>query len=641
MAEIELSPPPDETAVSDSHTREYLLNIVTFLGQRLGFAIFVLLCIIFISYFGIAMAGGADFATAVADALGDTVAYVGRFLSGDLGLTTAGSNTLNPLPVSQVLRERLVISLGLLGIALLFSSVVGLTLGIRAARHRSESSLLILLATIIGVSIPSFFAAFLLQWAVTAITRLRGQPFLPVGGFGWDSHLILPVLVLSARPIAQITRVTFVSLRKVLRQDYVRTAYSKGLRQYQITLNHILRNAAIPILTTIGMSLRFSLSSLPVVELYFGIPGVGATLLKAIAQQDANLAVALTVCFGLIFIVVNLLLEFSYRFIDPRLWETPAYVAANERHTTREAFKAWGEDVRDVLTNNAVTNWFQRRNRPPEPNPFKDVLKRSKSYTAEELSIHTGTRRAWANVLRNKPFIIGAVLVFGLILFILFGPNLSPNNPYNTEGLVMIDGQITLPPFAPGEAYPWGSDALGRGIMSLVFTGAQMTLTLAILAVTARALVGVVLGTLAGWRSGSWLDRLIISLSEIIAAFPTLILTMIIILALGIRQGMSTFVIALCLVGWGEIMQFVRSEVMAIRPKEYIESAVALGARTPRVITKHVLPQLFSSLIAIVALEMGSVLMLLGELGFISIFVGGGAFIELSGRAGCLIFGCA
>ncbi len=637
MAELELPQPgmqrpvPEESVDSNASHRETFISLLVFLGQRLLYAAVVLLFIIFLSYFGIGMAGGTDFGTAVSEAFVETFNYVTRLLQGNMGLTTAGSNTLIPIPVSEVIQERLPRSLALLGLALLFSTLIGVFLGLRAARSRSESSLFILVATIIGISVPSFFAAFLLQWGVTTLTRIRGQAVLPVGGFGWDSHLILPVLVLSARPIAQITRITFVTLRQVLRQDYVRTARAKGLRKFQVTWRHVMRNAAIPILTTLGMSLRFSLSSLPVVELYFGIPGVGSTLLKGIAQQDANLTVGLTLCFGAIFILVNMILELSYRLFDPRLWDSPSFVSANERHSRKQVWKAWRDDLHDLVTNNAIVNRFKRRKETAEPSPFATALKRSEQYTDEELGAHMGTGLAWRRVLSNRAFIIGSLLVIGLIIIILFGPAMSPNNPFQTIGLQMIDGQINTPPFAPNAEFPWGTDALGRGVMSLVLSGAQMTLSVAIMAVAARVVVGVLLGAIAGWRSGSWIDRAIVGLSEVIAAFPTLILAMILTLAIGIRQGMSTFVIALCFVGWGEIMQYVRSEVISIRPKEYIESAVAMGARTPRIISRHVLPQLFSALISLVALEVGSVLMLLGELGFISIFLGGGAYIDLPG----------
>ena len=117
--------------------------------------------------------------------------------------------------------------------------------------------------------------------------------------------------------------------------------------------------------------------------------------------------------------------------------------------------------------------------------------------------------------------------------------------------------------------------------------------------------------------------------AEVLAAFPTLLLAMILILALGIREGFRPFLLALSVIGWGEIMQFVRGEVMALRPQPFIESAVAVGASTRRIISYHVFPNLLAALISLAALEMGATLMILGELGFIGIFIGGGAFAEL------------
>ncbi len=615
-------------------SHEPLLKTLAFLGKKVAYAAVVLTIIIFVSFFGLKLAGGMELGTAVPRSLADTAAYIGRLFSGDMGMTTAGSRTLNPLPVTEVIKERLPISLALIGLAMLLSAIIGLLLGMRAARSKSESAVTILIATIIGLSIPSFFAAFLLQWGVTSLTRIMGKPFLPVGGFGWDSHLVLPVLVLSARPVAQITRMAFVSLRDVLRQDYIRTALSKGIPSYQVTLHHILRNAAIPILTTIGISLRFSLSSLPVIELYFGIPGVGGALLKGIAQQDANLTVGLTLSFGAIFILLNMILELSYRFIDPRLWKTSAAMSVRQHKTTRQALKAWREDAVDVLSSNPLFQWIERRKRPSPSNPFAGAA--AKMAASAKVEQKSGTALAWRNVLGNKPFVIGAIMVFGMIVILLFGLNLSPNNPYSTQGLLRIDGVLQPPPFAPSAEFPWGSDPMGRGILSLLLTGAQMTLSLAIMTVAARLAIGTLLGAMAGWYSGSRLDRVIVGLSEVVAAFPTLILAMILILAFGIRQGMVTFIWALSLAGWGEIMQYVRNETISIRPKAYIESAVAMGAHTPRLIGKHVLPQLFSALISLAALEMGSVLLLLGELGFISIFIGGGSFIELPGVSAAL-----
>ena len=139
---------------------------------------------------------------------------------------------------------------------------------------------------------------------------------------------------------------------------------------------------------------------------------------------------------------------------------------------------------------------------------------------------------------------MGGVLIAILVAVFVFGPRLTPHSPYTTQGMVYEDGEFTVPPFAPSQTYPWGTDVLGRAVMSLILAGAQRTLFLATLVVATRMIVGFVLGALAGWLSGSWIDRLLLGAAETIAAFPTLLLAMILILALGIRQGMRPFVIA-------------------------------------------------------------------------------------------------
>jgi ABC-type dipeptide/oligopeptide/nickel transport system permease component len=613
-----------------------LMGILSFVIQRLVFGAVVLLFIIFLSYLGIKMASGTSFGPASSQAIESTGRYVSRLAHGDLGLTTTGSETLLPRPVTTVVAERLPRSLALLGLSLFFASIVGIPLGILAARGRGERSVGILISTLIGISIPSFFAAFLLQWAITAFTRAAGYRLLPVGGFGWDNHIILPMVVLAARPIAQITRVTFLAVRDTLAQDYIRTAASKGINQLRIMTVHVMKNAAIPILTTIGVSLRFALSSLPVVELYFGWPGAGFSLLKSIAQQDDNLTVALALSLGLLFILVNLLLDLSYRLIDPRLLKRPDFVSAGQRFSVIDLLKQMLAEIRDLLVNNA----FVQRLRKSVANGAKNALDlpaqvdlASRAANAADEQWEKRERQSLKLILKNFPFVLGSILVLGLLAVVLFGPYMAPNSPFQTQRLVRIDGQLTPPPFAPNETYPWGTDALGRGMLSLILAGAQQTLVLGMLVVVARTAVGILLGTLAGWSQGSLLDRTILSLAEIISAFPTLLIAMILILAIGIRLGMQPFIIALCFVGWGEIMQFVRGEVISIRPKLFIESAVALGARSPRIVVRHILPNLLPSLISLTAIEMGAVLMLLGELGFIGIFIGGGSLIELPSMA--------
>lgn len=600
---------------------------ITRVARRLALALLLLLAIIFLTYLGLDMADGTPLGEGVRNAVPETTAYLGRLAQGDLGLTTAGSNTLHPLPVTQVIAERLPRSLALLGLALLLSALVGVILGLIAARSSSEgTSLTIFLTSLVGISIPSFFAAFLLQWLVIAVSRRTGEQLLPAGGFGWDAHLVLPALVLAGRPLAQITRITFISMRDTLDQDYVRTAHAKGLRRSTVTLIHALKNAAIPILTTIGVSLRFSLSSLPVVELFFGWPGVGFTLLKGIAQQDENLSVALALCFALLFVLVQGVLELSYRLLDPRMRDPARPAQRLDSRRLPDRVRDLVSEARDLLLHNRLAEAWRERGRTLDEQIGSLPESGRRGQEETELPAAPGS---WPRVLANGPLLVGGLLLLGLLAAAFFWPELAPHNPYDIRRLVIVEGEMQVPPFPPGEQYPWGTDLLGRDLLSLILAGAQLTLTLALLAVGARLATGLVLGVLAGWFSGSWLDRVILGAAQIVASFPTLLLAVLLILAVGIRQGLSAFVIALCFVGWGEIMQFVRGEVMRIRPQPYIESAVAVGARITGIFMRHLLPNLLAPLISLAALEMGAVLMLLGELGFISIFIGGGTFVHL------------
>jgi ABC-type dipeptide/oligopeptide/nickel transport system permease component len=623
--------PTSASPVTPSRKRQALTTILLLIAQRLAFGILVLVSIIFLSYLGLSMAEGTTFNQALGGAVGKTVIYLSQLAQGNLGLSQAGSLTLLPTPVAEIIIPTLSKSLGLLAVSLMIATLLGVSLGIWAAgRRHSGWSLPILLVSIVGVSVPSFFAALLLQLAMVKWAHAFGSPLLPIGGFGWDQHIILPALVLAARPVAQIARITFVSLGETLDQDFVRTAHSKGLRPRRVMIRHVIRNAAVPILTTVGLSLRFSLSSLPVVEFFFGWAGVGFILLKAISHQDTNLTVALALCLGLLFILVNLVLEISYGLIDPRLQDIPTLVKRGRGGNPLDAIQSIVGALRDAVAYNPLRQWLKRQH-TTSPSPFQAVLERNHlEFDFTPADYRAERRRVWLReTMGNLPFVVGSVLVAVLVITFVFGPGLAPHSPYTTQSLTMVDGQLKVPPFAPNELYPWGTDVLGRDIMSLIFAGAQQTLLLAALVVLARVAVGLVLGVLAGWLNGSWLDRMLLRLAEIIAAFPTLLLAMILILALGIRQGLRPFIVALCFVGWGEIMQFVRGEVLSIRVKPFIESAVAVGLRTSRLIWSHVLPNLASALISLAALEMGAVLMLLGELGFIGIFIGGGAFAEL------------
>jgi ABC-type dipeptide/oligopeptide/nickel transport system permease component len=141
-----------------------------------------------------------------------------------------------------------------------------------------------------------------------------------MAGFGWDfEHMLMPVLVLSARPLAYLTRATFLSLRQVLQEDYMRTAFAKGLSLPYSMAMHAARNAAVPVLTAVGVAVRFSLGALPVVEFFFAWPGLGRQFLQAIGAQQSSTVIALASALGLTFLLTNMVLDIVYRIVDPRL----------------------------------------------------------------------------------------------------------------------------------------------------------------------------------------------------------------------------------------------------------------------------------------------------------------------------------
>ena len=259
------------------------------------------------------------------DALVDGVQHVWDYFvslaQGNWGVTNPNAD---PDAVVRVITEAYPRSMGLLLVSLALGSTIGILLGtVSAVSRRPGISLATLSLSILGISAPAFFLAVILQAVVIRFNVTFGIRLMTVGGFGWDEHLILPAIVLAARPLAQLARVTFVTLNRILAQDYIRTALAKGLSTNQMLRRHALKNAAIPILTAMGVSLRFSLSTLPVVEVIFAWPGIGyeffRSLLRPTPRTDPAVLVTIVLLMGMTFIVVNLLLDGLYRLLDPRL----------------------------------------------------------------------------------------------------------------------------------------------------------------------------------------------------------------------------------------------------------------------------------------------------------------------------------
>ncbi len=299
-----------------------------FVLRRLGAIVLISLAIVFFCTLGLRMmrhpmsaAPSSSTLTLLRQARWDTATYVRSLLTGNLGsIWRAQGRSRISVSVIALVVDTYSKSMGLLLAAMLFAAVLGVGIGMLSAYWEgSPVSLGLLSTSLLGISMPTFFTALALQVLEIMWYRRTGIRLVPVGGFGWDRHIILPALVLATRPLAQLARITAVSMTEAAQQDYVRTAWAKGLPTSQVWGGHVLPNAIVPMLTALGISLRFSLGSLPVVEYFFGWPGMGATLLEAIRMRHANLVITLALALGMTFMMVNLFLELAYRLLDPRL----------------------------------------------------------------------------------------------------------------------------------------------------------------------------------------------------------------------------------------------------------------------------------------------------------------------------------
>jgi len=612
--------------------------------RRLGNALLTLLVIAWLTLFGLTMAERgreglpAEPLSAAGEALLRTVTHVTDHPA------VYYWHKYSP-PAFELVATTFGHSAGLLLLSLGAAAVLGVPLGIAMALRRRRGASLVLLLSTLGMSTPSFLLAMLFWVVNIQVHRRLNVSVLPPTGFGWDAHVVMPVLVLAARPLAQVAQVTYVAMSEVLGEDYIRTARAKGLPWRAVRNRHAMRNVLIPILTTLGTSLRFSLASLPVVEYFFSWPGVGLALLEAIELGMTSLVTDLILSLGLLFLLINLALELIYPLLDPRLRDGGQEEGRRERHAWREGLEGlvdgvaeWWADLRRLLPG-AGREGPGLRPLPVASPPLSPPLRGMKgggAPKASEADAHPHTpilphsRWVLRSVLGNPALIVGTLLVLGFCGLALFGGRLTEANPYEVHGVMMIEGEIGAPPYSPSTVFPWGTDQIGRDVQALVLAGARQTLSLALFGMVARVLLGTILGMIAGWWQGGWTDRLVTGAVGVWAAFPYTLFAMIVIQALGIQQGMWVFVVALCVVGWGEVAQFVRGQVVGIKPQLYIEAARAVGARSVQILTRHVLPNLLAALLVLAVLEMGGVLMLLAELGFLNVFLGGGFKVEIA-----------
>jgi peptide/nickel transport system permease protein len=248
---------------------------------------------------------------------------------GELFKGNMGTRMLNGEPVIEEIARRLPATVQLMVVAILIAVVIGIPLGIYTAlRQYSFADYALTGFIFTGISVPGFFAAIAavyifavqLGWFPTSGYSTPGQDFTPLEKFlDLLHHMALPALVLAVESSASIMRYTRASMLDVIRQDYVTTARSKGLRPITITIRHALRNALLPVITIIGLRLPSLFGGAIVIEGIFNWPGMGRLYLDGVTTRDISLIMGMVLISAVVIVVSNLITDLTYALADPRI----------------------------------------------------------------------------------------------------------------------------------------------------------------------------------------------------------------------------------------------------------------------------------------------------------------------------------
>ncbi len=244
--------------------------------------------------------------------------WSGHVLQGDLG-----TSMFTGLPVTELIAQRIEPTLSLMIVTLLLSIAVAVPIGVVAAwKVGSWLDRAFMAFAVLGFSVPVFVVGYLLAYVFALeLDWLPVQGYTPLakGFWPWLENLILPAIALGFVYIALIARITRATMIEVLSQDYVRTARAKGLGDGPILFLHALKNAAVPIVTVIGIGIALLIGGAVVTESVFAIPGLGRLTIDAIVRRDYPLIQGIVLMFSFVYVLVNLAIDLIYTVLDPRI----------------------------------------------------------------------------------------------------------------------------------------------------------------------------------------------------------------------------------------------------------------------------------------------------------------------------------
>jgi peptide/nickel transport system permease protein len=588
--------------------------------------------------------------------------FLSRLVQGDLGRSHHTGR-----PVLDEIKERMPATIELTMCAMLFASLIGISLGILAAiKRQSFWDFLCLAFALAGVSMPIFWLGFLAQKALSGELGLfpfgarldiaEWPTFQSDTGFylidtifiyrnaelALDAlhHLLLPGLVLATVPMALIARMTRANMIEVLGQDFVRTARAKGVSPAAVVLRHAMRNALIPVITAIGTQFGYLLGGAVLTETIFGWPGMGTYIVGAIDVLDAAPLQASVMLVAAFFIVVNLATDLSYAFIDPRLRQRESTASPAARGVTWLEFAPWAAAALPWVALLAVGIWSSAgRARPGETTSLwaitlgligaeivAAVVFLARRVRFKELlggfrdALRRGLGRGSAGVVaflqfarHHRPAAAGIVLILIMVTAATGARWIAPYEPM--LGLQQYN--------APAGGDFWlGTDAQGRDLFSRLVWGARYTLLIALAATLLSLVLGTIVGALAGFFGGA-VDTFLMRSIDFMMSFPSFLLAVVTVAVLG--KSLENLIWAVGLVGIPLFARQVRAEVLRISALDFVDAARSLGAGQLHVLARTVLPNCITPIIVLGTLGMGSAILDVAGLAFLGL--GGDPFV--------------
>ncbi|MER5880377.1 ABC transporter permease [Streptomyces sp. NPDC001910] len=327
MSELILDEPPARTQAASprgGHRARLLRTIL----KRLLTALFVLLCTATVAFFLVRLSGDPVKILLPPDATAQQESALRASLGLDRPLLTQyadylwglprldfGDSLVYGQPVREILADRLPATLELAGAALAVTLVIAIPAGVFAAMRRGRGSdKTVMTGVLLGQSTPPFWVGILLILVFAVWLHA-----LPASGYGHLANLVLPAVTLAVYSVAVVARLLRSSLIDVLTSDHIRSARAKGFGPLKVVLTHGLRNASLPVVTVVGLEVGSLLGGAILTERVFSWPGVGQLTIEAISNRDFPLVQATVLFFATTFVVVNLLVDISYSFLDPRV----------------------------------------------------------------------------------------------------------------------------------------------------------------------------------------------------------------------------------------------------------------------------------------------------------------------------------